>query len=373
MMKKFILYVGAFSVMLAICLPTSAKILMSPYLQAVTMQSVYVLVECDSETPVTVQYGTKQKYGKTALTESLARTDAAPATFVHRIKLTGLKAKSTYHYRAAQDDNTFTSDAIFVTAVKPNTAFRFCWMADMRTGTAIHDQIAAQVLAANPRFSLYGGDLCGNGSYDMFKKEFFLPNELKLDARVPFFNTPGNHEGWTTNIKAFTQAPASSSGTQDYYSFDYGDVHFLCLNTELPYDTKSSQYRFAATDLAASTKPWKVVYMHKHPYCAGGHGEDAMLQVMARQLFVPNKVDVVLNGHSHFYEHNLVEGIHYLIIGSAGAPLHDTGAAPYVVKAVKDYNYGIFDVTNTTMRIVVKNADDKELEAIELTKVKKKK
>ncbi|MHB9133480.1 MAG: purple acid phosphatase family protein [Armatimonadota bacterium] len=344
-----------------------AKILMPPYLQAVTTNSVYVLVECDSPTPVTVEYGTRKPLKQQAVTESAVFTEATPPTYVHRIKLTGLKANSSYLYRAKQDGAP-TADASFVTAVLPGTPFRFAWMADTRTQTAVHAQVAKRILDANPRMSIYGGDLCGNGSYDLFKKEFFLPEELALASRVPFFNAVGNHEGWSMDTKAFTHAPASPSGTTEYYSFDYGDVHFLALNTELSYAANSPQYKFAAADLAASKQPWKVVFMHKHPYIGGGHGEDKALQEMAQKLFVPNNVNLVFSGHSHFYQHNLVDGIHYLIIGSAGAPLYDPGTAPYTIKSAKDYNYGIIDVTPTTLRLLVNNAEGKELETLDVTK-----
>ncbi|MGE5598782.1 MAG: hypothetical protein ACM3XS_05335 [Bacteroidota bacterium] len=35
--------------------------------------------------------------------------------------------------------------------------------------------------------------------------------ELALIAGVPFYNSPGNHEGWSRNTQAFTQAPRAAS------------------------------------------------------------------------------------------------------------------------------------------------------------------
>lgn len=354
-----------------LCLPGAAKMLMSPYLQAVSTDSIYVLVECDSAAPVTVEYGTVIKYGRTAVTEVAKPTEVNPPTYVHHIKLTGLKADRHYHYRAMQDAGVTSVDATFVTAVKPGANFRFDWLADVRTNTDIHAQIVKRIQAAAPRFSLYGGDLCANDQYDMYKKEFFLPEELAFCAQVPFFNSTGNHEGWGKNTQAFTQSPQSPSATQDYFSFNYGDVHFLALNTELPYGEDSKQYQFAAADLMAAKQPWKIVFMHKPAYGAGGHGEDPALIVMSQKLFVPNKVNLVLNGHSHMYQHNLVDGINHLIIGSGGAPLHDPGTAPYTVKSVKDYNFAIIDVSKKTLLITVQNADGKELDSIKIVRTGK--
>jgi len=62
-----------------------------------------------------------------------------------------------------------------------------------------------------------------------------------------------------------------------YYSFDYLDVHFLMLSTEIPYDTTSTQYAFAVADLThASTNSaidWIVVRTHQPMYSVGGRGD----------------------------------------------------------------------------------------------------
>ena len=293
---------------------------MAPYLQAVTTNSVYVMVECDSQSNATAQYGLTTSYGITAVTESKLATTASPVTYVHRIKLIGLQPNTVYHYQVSQG-GTPTSDYTLTTAVNAGTSYRFAWMAETRTGTSIHDNISARIKAANPKFSLYGGDLCADSTYSMWKNEFFRTAELATSSYIPFFNTPGNHEGWNQNTKAFTQAPASASGAQDYYSFDYGDVHFVSIDNEGSYSVGSTQYNFVRDDLAATKKQWKIVFYHQPAYCSGGHGENAGMKTMSANLFVPNKVDLVFNGHSHFYQHNLVSGIHHMVIGSAGAPL----------------------------------------------------
>jgi len=343
----------------------TGSMLMPPYLQAVSTNSVYVLVESSSADPVTVEFGTTAAYGKKAVTESLERT--TDETVVHNIQLTGLSSNTVYHYRARQG-NGLSSDASFRTAPKPGTPFRFAWLADFRTNVTVHDTIALHAAQANPWMSLYGGDLCLNSKYISFKEQFFRPNELALIARVPFFNTPGNHEGWKENTKAFTQSPTSPAGTQDYYSFDYGDMHVLMLNNEIPYDEGSPQFKFAQEDLAASTKPWKIVGAHRPAYCAGGHNEDTGMKKMTVKIFEPNKVDLVLAGHTHLFQHNLINGIHHFVLGSVGAPLYNPGSAPYTVKSAKEYNYGIFDVSPNKLIMRVYNEKKVLLDSLTLTK-----
>lgn len=345
---------------------TSADIVMSPYLQAVTTNSIYVLVECTTNTPVTVNYGLTTSYGSVATSEGNLPTGSS--TYVHRIKLTGLQPNTVYYYQAVHGASTSASFS-FHTAVNPGTPFRFTWMADTRTGTAVHDQISALILARNPYFSLYGGDLCAAGDYTTFKSEFFRANELNTISRVPFFDATGNHEAWGSVTQSFIQNPSSTSGSPDYYSFDYGDIHVLSINNSVSYAVGSPQYNFAQADLSSSTKPWKIVINHNPPYCSGsGHTNDLTMQTMATNIFVPNHVDIVFNGHTHYYQHNYMTGIHYMILGTSGAPFYTPSSASYVIKSVMDYCYGVIDVTPTQFKLRVYNNVNAQLDSLFLSK-----
>jgi predicted phosphodiesterase len=241
-------------------------------------------------------------------------------------------------------------------------------MADFRTHTAVHAKIAGLVAKANSVVSLYGGDLCLNGEYKSWKKEFFLGEERSLISRVPFFNATGNHEGNGQNTIAFLRNPESASHSQQYYSFDYGDLHVLVLNTETDDKPGSPQFNFAEEDLKSCTKPWKIVVSHAPAYCGGGHGEDTNMVQMTKRIFEPYHVDLVLSGHSHFYQHNLVNGIHHLVIGSAGAPLYTPKNEPYTLLSVKDYNWAVMEISPAKLTLTVYNAESKKLDEIDLTK-----
>ena len=90
---------------------------------------------------------------------------------------------------------------------------------------------------------------------------------------------------------------------------------------------------------------------------------------MAANIFEPNKVDMVISGHAHMYQHNLVNGVRYMIIGSAGAPLAEPmNYCAYVKKTAKDYCYAIVDVTPANFHMVVYNAQKMVLDTIDLMK-----
>lgn len=339
---------------------------MSPmvYLQAVTPDSVYVMAESSSDAPLKVHYGKAKTYGKSAVTTSTRKTTGG--TYIHRILLNGLTPNTTYDYRLG------SHQASFSTAAKSGSAFRFAWMADCRAGKAVHDAIAKFILNAAPRFSLYGGDLCDDGhSYTDYKVQFFRPHQLKLAARVPFFNTTGNHEGWGTNTKAFMQAPAFPSGNQGYYSFDYGDLHVVVMNYLDPdgIEVGSPQYNFIAGDLKATKKTWKIIINHVPAYETGHYGEDDDMVALSKNIFERYGVDLVLSGHSHFYQRNFVNGIYHLIIGSSGAPLYDPGpVGAYTQVSLKSHCWALFDLKPKSLKVSIYNEKGTKIDSMFLSK-----
>ena len=289
-MKKIVLRYTLVAIMLVAfivsAMPGSAAIVsgMKPYLQAVTTSSVYVLLECTTTDTVTAEWGPTTSYGSAATTEFYLTTNSS--TYVHRVKLTNLSANTLYHYRAGQA-GAWSADSTFTTAPNPGTSFRFACYTDCRTQTSIHDTCANRVMGYNPALMLEGGDQCYYSTYESYKDEFFVPNELALINKTPWVLGVGNHEDDGVNTKAFTQG---TNGDKLYFSFDYGDVHFVTLNTE---DSSSStglavggaQYNWLDNDLAATGKPWKIVLYHKSAYCAGGEGENAMMKTVHQNIF----------------------------------------------------------------------------------------
>jgi hypothetical protein len=96
-----------------------------------------------------------------------------------------------------------------------------------------------------------------------------------------------------------------------YYSYNYGSVHVLVLNTEILYTNPSPQYAFALADLKASSINsntfWSIVAYHQPMYSAGGTGPDGtFVQSTWRDtyhtIFDTYNVDLVLTGHPYNYQ-----------------------------------------------------------------------
>ena len=115
----------------------------------------------------------------------------------------------------------------------------------------------------------------------------------------------GNHEADSSKkLKDYMKAFALE---KQYYSFNYQNVHFLALSTEMSYDEGSKQYKFAEKDLEQYSNDksidWIVVFCHKNAYSSdGGLPDEKEFRENYHPLFDKYNVDLALQGHYHAYE-----------------------------------------------------------------------
>jgi hypothetical protein len=123
--------------------------------------------------------------------------------------------------------------------------------------------------------------------------------------------------------------------------------------------------------LAASTKTFKVVAMHHPPLVFAGHygnwtdpknGRGILEKRRALiDLFVEHGVQIVLSGHQHLYEHNILEAVdgkplasplNVIISGGAGSPLQPGADEEEIDAQARSYRGEGFDVANLTQYVV---------------------
>jgi len=114
------------------------------------------------------------------------------------------------------------------------------------------------------------------------------------------------------------EAGGLSSGTEAYYSFNYANIHFICLesNDAAYRATNGAMATWLTNDLNANTQRWTIVYFHHPPYSKGSHNSDTEVELMEmRTNIMPilenKKVDLVMAGHSHSYERSMLIRGHY--------------------------------------------------------------
>jgi hypothetical protein len=113
------------------------------------------------------------------------------------------------------------------------------------------------------------------------------------------------------------EAGGVPSGTELYYSFDYGNIHFVCLDAMTSGRTATTPMaQWLINDLEETAQEWVVVFFHHSLYTKGTHDSDSEGDLVElRQNIIPileaHGVDLVLMGHSHVYERSYLLDGHY--------------------------------------------------------------
>jgi hypothetical protein len=238
-------------------------------------------------------------------------------------KLEGLEPSTLYCYSL----QGMTEPAGFFTAPESG-AIRFAAIGDSGTGEDDQRDVSDQLITVPFDLMLHLGDLAyDDGKPDEITSHYFRVYESLLKL-VPMFTASGNHEYATNAAAPYLEAfVLPRNGDPKYmerwYSFDYGDVHFVALDTERPVHAQAA---WLDADLARNKRPWVVVFGHRPPYSSGEHGGDTDF----RRLFVPilekHRVALVLTGHEHNYERfEPKNGVTYVVSGGGGRETRDVG------------------------------------------------
>lgn len=142
----------------------------------------------------------------------------------------------------------------------------------------------------------------GDYSYDKSADCWF---EIAEPIRDKLKATMGNHESESST--KLTDYMNYFGLKKQYYSFDYGNVHFLSLSTEVPFDIQSAQYEFVINDLERTSNnfaiDWIIVFFHRQMYGSGSNPDDEInFRDTYHSLFDLYNIDLVLQAHQHIYE-----------------------------------------------------------------------
>jgi len=342
------------------------RIIKGPYLQNVKDDGITVMWETNLFLPSRVDYGV------TSYEHSVVDTTA---TRIHEVRLSGLTPDTLYHYKVASED-AVSADSTFRTATE-GPVFSFLVYGDTRTFPENHRAVINAMIANNPgTFVLHTGDIVDDGEeYRNWKREFFDPASDLL-RNTTLFTTPGNHEGDQVWYYRFFDMPMENSGTESYYSFRYGDSHFIGLNQYDDFVAGSAQYSWIESDLAAaeSSARWIFVFFHQPPYTSGSHaGESRALDTQTHlvPLFEQYGVDLVFSGHDHLYERSLKDCVSYIVAGGGGAPLSipNQNYNPYQVYAERVHHHVKVDVLEDKVEVAAYRNDLSILDEFEISDI----
>ena len=287
-----------------------------------------------------ISFGTDPNNLNNSVTELSASID-------HQVSINGLNPNTKYYYAIKTGETLIDGGLLnyFITAPDDNTEKEINILATGDCGTGYAEQ--KQALNAYMNFMgskhtdvwmLAGDNAYDNGLETEYQSKFFNIYRDSLLKNVYLYPAPGNHDYANNSTRqndhnipyySIFNLPTSgelggvASGTEAYYSYNYGNVHFISLdsygkeaNSYRLYDTLNPQVVWLKSDLAANTKLWTIVYFHHPPYTMGSHNSDTeteLINMRQRLILILEryKVDLLICGHSHSYERSYLLKGHY--------------------------------------------------------------
>ena len=386
---------------------------------AVAITHIRQLVAADNKTARTIMWEGKVKqpytleYRKQGSSDSRS-VQAADSSFTDKdsviqytARLDSLAPGSTYEYRINTAKNKGQWHKLHTEAGAGFTALIF---PDSQSADySGWQQLARTAYQRHPDSAFYVnmGDLVDNGQDASQWRAWFNSVSVFSDA-LPLAPVIGNHEAYSLEWKE--SLPASythlfnvpQNGLAKYpnqfYSFDYGSVHFVVLDTNFPEmknfqpDLLADELPWLEKDLAASRAKWKVVLMHRDIFLYGFGPESGREQTQTHFLdfsyqllpvFEKYKVDAVLTAHLHTYRRRVPlqsfapapqgAGITYILTGVAGDVRYpklwgdfawDAATAPKPETA----NYMTLKADEQTLEFKAFLPDGRQFDEVKLTK-----
>ncbi len=309
----------------------------------------------DTETH-TVKFGTSPGGHNEEALGSSHKIPNEPVGYMHVVELTDLVPNTRYYYICGDKGGGWSPEFTFRTAPVEAQDFTFVVIGDMGTTPAANKNLE-QMISENPSFVLHAGDLSyANGVSVIWDIWFY--QIAPLAANVPYMPSIGNHEvepdlGLSSYLGRF-----ALPNNERWYSFDWGNVHVVSMNTESPHTPESAQLVWLKKDLAdASGNPdidWIVVFFHKPPYSSSPiHGSNLSVRETICPLLEEYGVDVVFSGHNHTYErsHPIKDGVLdpqgtvYVVTGGGGYSLYPVGNDYWTARSESIYHHIRVDIT----------------------------
>jgi hypothetical protein len=273
-----------------------------PWLNLQTETSILIAWQTDAPATGKVLFAPAPVTDWSGATE----TEHSGALVDHTVPLTGLVPGTAYGYKVVSGTDTLDAGT-FRTAPSAPGPFRFLAFGDIGKATSEQVAIASRVDSLNADFAILTGDIIYDNGEPWNFTPFYFDIYRPTLQRVPFYPALGNHDCYYDNGTSYMSTyylPTNyATEPERAYSFDYGNAHFAAIEViNENVSPKPAQIAWLDADLAASTKMWKFVFFHVPAYSnGGGHGGDPAIAAALGPIFASRGVDIVFQGHNHFY------------------------------------------------------------------------
>lgn len=304
-----------------------------PYLQLPAPTAITVRWRTQSEERGRVWYGSEPGMLLSFVEEASSKTE-------HEVRITGLQPNTRYYYGVGNVDGIHSGN-------DAGTHFRTA----PETGRATPTRIWAfgdagrgnegQLLTRDAYYAFPGAQetdillLLGDNAYDTgedweYQERLFNVYDAMM-RKVHTWPAIGNHETVflathdperphyrNFSLPMAAECGGTPSGTEQWYSFDHGNIHFICLDSMTANrGPNGAMAAWLAADIASTNARWIIAYWHHPPYTLAGYNSDfdwfegAEMRKNIVPILEANGVDLVLGGHDHIYERSWFMSGHY--------------------------------------------------------------
>ena len=267
-------------------------------------------------------------------------------TWFHHVVIEQLQPSTRYYWTVTSPANLSSSPALnFTTAPRAGDSTPFVVSINGDMGLVNEDDSLALMKrwVSSGRVDLFNhiGDLAYADDWLVLGMTYEAAQESWLSRMTgvwttrPYMTCPGNHEATCsealpllcpdgqrnfTSYRTRFRMPARESGAVNnmWFSFDYGLVHFVSIDTEVDYPNSpegrgtwgdagpfGDQLGWLQQDLDKAMRnrksvPWIIVMGHRPYYSSGAVSLAA--RAAFEPLFLQYEVDIVYFGHVHYYE-----------------------------------------------------------------------
>ena len=326
-----------------LAIPPTLSLLRHPYMTIPTKDSISI------QWRTNIPSNSKVKFGQLVSNLSDSLIDSI-STAEHLIVLRNLSPNTKYYYSVGSTSVSLQGDFnnYFYTAPVKDyiVPLRFWVTGDFgiigNTQTAVRNSFLNFTAGQKINGWLWLGDNAYVKGTDVEYQTTVFNIYQSIFKNLPLLPSPGNHDYASAGYQSATSLGNNfayfsifnlplSSGTAKYYSTNYGNIHFISLDSYGSFnDSLSNMYQWLRNDLINNDQQWTIAFFHHPPYSKGSHNSDIDIELKdMRKNIVPllesYGVDLVLSGHSHNYERSYLIKNHYGLETTFDSTVSSTG------------------------------------------------
>ncbi|MBF0286576.1 MAG: metallophosphoesterase family protein [SAR324 cluster bacterium] len=347
-----------------------------PYIQNVKTDRVTVLWQSADK-----EIGTVEVYEDNG--SLVTKVSDSPVSF-HEIEIRDLSEDTLYYYQAKEGKIRVGPLRSFRTALPEGskTAFSFIAIGDSGYGTQPQYKVAAQMLeyASNASFLIHMGDVIYDGYEGEYRSKYFEPYRSFIH-RIPFYPVIGDHDlvdDGKPFYKYFSLPKNNIEGSEDYFSFNFGNALFIGLNSNTIINSSNidSQVQFLERTLQESTQTWKFIYLsHSILTTALGRGSKPSIGRIVSPIAERFGVQIIFGGDVHAYERFFPrvdytengDPVTYVTTGGGGADLRDLAGSPDEAVGKSAYHFVLININDMTLTGTAIDFNGNTIDSFELS------